>query len=124
VFVDRMKDTIRRYGENISASAYESDLLQLDVLIECAVLGIPSQISGKEIILTARHSAGSQADPAAFFAQLEQRYPRYMLPGYIWFIDDYPKTPGGKIRKHLLLEQLQLDNCWQTPAADANRGNA
>jgi carnitine-CoA ligase len=124
VFVDRMKDTIRRYGENISASAYESDLLQLDVLIECAVLGIASQISGKEIILTARHSAGSQADPAAFFAQLEQRYPRYMLPGYIWFVDDYPKTPGGKIRKHLLLEQLQLDNCWQTPAADANRGNA
>lgn len=120
-FVDRLKDTIRRYGENISSTALETDLLRLAEILECAVLGLDSPVSGKEILLLVRHREGDRATPQAVFQLLEPLYPKYMLPSYIRLVDAFPKTPNGKIQKPLLRQQLQLADCWQSPAADANR---
>jgi crotonobetaine/carnitine-CoA ligase len=123
-FVDRMKDTIRRYGENISSTALETDLLKLDVVQECAVFGIDAAASGKEIVLVVRHRDGCHADPQTLYTQLLPLYPKYMLPSYIRLVDSFPKTPNGKIQKPQLRQETVLSQCWQTPVADAGRGQA
>lgn len=123
-FVDRMQDTIRRYGENISSTALETDLLKLAVVQECAVFGIDAPASGKELVLVVRHRDGCGADPQALYAQLLPLYPKYMLPSYIRLVDSFPKTPNGKIRKPQLRQETVLSQCWQTPAADASRRQA
>jgi len=118
-FVDRMKDTIRRNGENISSVALEAELLKLDEIHEVAALGLPSDVSGKEIALVIVHRDGVGADPAELYRSLVPRLPKYMLPSYIRFVAEYPKTPGGKIKKNVLLEQFRMEDCWQSPVADA-----
>ncbi|MCY4609203.1 MAG: AMP-binding protein [bacterium] len=98
-FVDRMSDSIRRRGENISSLEVENEInLHADVL-ECAVFPVPSEHTEDEVMATVIPQPGCTLDPETLVRFLEPRMARFMVPRYIDVATSLPKTPTGKIRK-------------------------
>lgn len=105
-FVDRLKDAIRRRGENISSYEVEQALLQYPTVIECAVVAVPAEQEAGEdevmafIVLSEDHGA----DPGAIWEFCDRRLPYFAVPRFLRFIEDLPKTPSEKIQKSQLRE--------------------
>ena len=116
-FVDRLRDTIRRMGENISSSALEAAVLGDEDVQECAAVGVPDDVMGEEVLLVIVPRPGVHPDPAAVYARLERELPRYMRPAYLVVTDEdvIPRTPTNKIRKVALLDAVDLDAAWRPP---------
>jgi crotonobetaine/carnitine-CoA ligase len=122
-FVDRLTDTIRRFGENISASALQEAIQQEPDVSECAVLGLPSPVSGQEVFL-AVVPADPDFDVAAFWQRLRDRLPRFMLPARILVTDELPRSPNGKVRKRVLADDDFVARAWQAPSVRRSRADA
>jgi crotonobetaine/carnitine-CoA ligase len=102
-FVDRIKERIRRRGENIASADIEHILGQHPAIAEVAVVALPSEIRGGEDELKACVVAGDGAlDVDALFAWCDERLPRFAVPRYVEVLDALPKTPTAKVRKELL----------------------
>ena len=114
-FVDRLRDTIRRHGENISSTAVEAVVALEDDVLDCAALGVPDAVAGQEVALAVvpRHVAAF--DPADLYARLTRCLPRAFLPSYVVVCDDLPRTTTNKIRKVGLAETLDLATAWRPP---------
>jgi crotonobetaine/carnitine-CoA ligase len=113
VIVDRMRDTIRRFGENISSSALESVVAGDPGVLDCAAVGVPSPITGQEILLFVVPPPGVTTDPAALWARLSEVLPRHMRPAYVAVVDELPLTPTGKVRKVGLADGFDLETAWR-----------
>jgi crotonobetaine/carnitine-CoA ligase len=100
-FVDRIKDCIRRRGENISAADIEAALSELPDVVEIAAYAVPSDIPGgeDEIMCAVVWNDRAPADPAAILAHARARMPRFAQPRYIAFMASLPKTGTEKVRK-------------------------
>ena len=92
MFVDRLKDVIRRRGENISSFEVEADVLQNPEIVEAAAVAVPADTAEDEILLFAVKRSGSSISPEELCADLESRMARFMVPRYIEFVADLPKT--------------------------------
>jgi crotonobetaine/carnitine-CoA ligase len=114
VFVDRLKDTIRRHGENISSAAVESVIAADPAVAECAVLGVPDPLAGQQVAVVLVPSAAG-CDPAALHERLRDQLPRHALPEYVLVVDALPRTPTNKVRKSELRDRLDLASAWRPP---------
>jgi crotonobetaine/carnitine-CoA ligase len=101
-FVDRLKDVIRRRGENISSFALEAEVLSEASVQECAAVAVPSELSEDEVLIAVTPVAGGTIVPDQLLAVLADRLPRYMVPRYVRVLEILPKTSSGKIQKHIL----------------------
>ena len=115
-FVDRLKDAVRRRGENVSSIEVESEVLGYPDVNEVAVIGVPSE-HGEEEILAAVASRGPKIDPRALVEYLIPRMPHYMVPRYIRVMDALPKTPTNKIQKYTIREEGVTGDTWDREAA-------
>lgn len=100
-FVDRIKDCIRRRGENISAADIEAVLMQLPGVAEVAAYAVPSGLPGgeDEIMCAIVPLPGVSIEPAAIIEHSRIRMPRYAQPRYVAFMAELPKTSTEKIQK-------------------------
>ncbi|MFW6204243.1 MAG: AMP-binding protein [Actinomycetota bacterium] len=103
-FLDRMKDAIRRRGENISAFDLESEVNLHPAVLESAAIGVPSELEDEDIKLAVVLQPGNDLEPAELVAFCEERLPRSMLPRYVEFVDALPRTPTDKVAKYRLRE--------------------
>lgn len=101
-FLDRMKDAIRRRGENISAFDLESEVNLHPAVLESAAIGVPSELEDEDVKLIAVLRPGATMEPSELAAFCEERLPRYMVPRYIEFVDALPRTPTDKVAKYKL----------------------
>jgi len=92
VFVDRLKDVIRRRGENISSYEVELDVRGNGTVAECAAVAVPADTAEDEILLFVTLKQGVTMTAAELHADLMARMPRFMVPRYIEIIDAMPKT--------------------------------
>ncbi|MBT8076951.1 MAG: AMP-binding protein [Gammaproteobacteria bacterium] len=115
-FVDRLKDAVRRRGENVSSIEVESEILGFEAVNEVAVVGVPSE-HGEEELLAAVASGGPEIDPRALVEYLIPRMPHYMVPRYIRVMDALPKTPTNKIQKYTIREEGVTKDTWDREAA-------
>ncbi len=106
-FVDRMKDCIRRRGENISSFEVENALASHPGVSELAVYAVRSQIEGaeEEVMAALVMEEGEAHDLDAVRATARENLPPFAVPRYYRFVDELPKTPTGKIQKHLLRKE-------------------
>lgn len=125
-FIDRVKDCIRRRGENISSFEVEAAILAHPSVREVAAVAVPSEISENEVLAVLSLIEGATLDPAELIAFLRPRLPYFMIPRYLRLIDDLPKTPTQKIQKHVLrTEGLGAPGIWDREAAGVSlRGEA
>jgi crotonobetaine/carnitine-CoA ligase len=116
-FVDRLKDTIRRRGENISSYEVEVELLSHPRIREAAAIAVPSELSEDEILAVVAAVDGEALDPAEIIAHLVPRMAHHMVPRYIRIVDGVPKTPTAKVEKHILRAQGLTPDTWDRERA-------
>lgn len=101
-FVDRIKDVIRRRGENISSFALEAEITAHPAVREAVAVAVASEETEDEVLAIVTPVAGETVDPAELVAFLAARVPHFMVPRYIRVTQDLPKTASGKLQKHAL----------------------
>lgn len=121
-FYGRKKDSIRRRGENISAAEVELAIGAHPAVLECAVLGVPNELSDEDVMAVLKLHPGKALEPEHFVAWCEERMPRFHVPRFLRFVEDFPKTPSQRIRKEMLRDTKEL--AWDRESVPANaRGN-
>jgi crotonobetaine/carnitine-CoA ligase len=112
VFVDRMKDVIRRRGENVSSFEVESAVNGHESVLECAAYAVPAEFAEDEIMIAAVPAAGCDLTSEELASYLEPRLPSFMVPRYIEILDSLPKTPTQKVKKRILRERGVTSKTW------------
>ena len=112
----RLKDMIIRGGSNIYPREIEDVLSEHPGIAESAVFGIPDATYGEVVVAAIRSKPGALLDQAGLTSFLGERVARYKLPSHVWFIDQFPLTPSGKVQKFVLREQFSAVH-QNTPAA-------
>jgi len=103
--VGRVKEMIRRAGENISAREIESVLCALPYVAEAAAVPVPDERRGEEVkacVVLQSNVGPSTVSADRILAHCEAELARFKVPRYLQFCDALPKTASGKIAKHLL----------------------
>jgi long-chain acyl-CoA synthetase len=97
--VDRKKDLIIRGGYNVYPREVEEVLYEHPKIREAAVVGVPHDEWGEEIGAAVVLHDGEQLAPEEVSAYVKDRIAAYKYPRIVWFLDDLPKGPTGKILK-------------------------
>lgn len=111
-FQGRIKNMIKRSGENVSPEELEIELEQHEAVGEVVVIGVPDRLRTEEIAATVvmRDPA---CDPAELVAFLEGRVARWKLPRYIAVTDQpLPRLGNGKIDRRTILDAFDPASCW------------
>jgi crotonobetaine/carnitine-CoA ligase len=112
-YVDRIRDRIRRRGENISAFEVEQVINSHPDVQQCAVVGVKVEGAGGEDEVMACVVANSKTlAPKALLDWCAPRMPRFALPRFIQFVEDIERTASGKIRKQAIRDAGVTANTW------------
>jgi long-chain acyl-CoA synthetase len=97
--VDRKKDLIIRGGYNVYPREVEEVLYEHPKIREAAVIGVPHDEWGEEIGAAVVLHDGEELGPDEVSAYVKERIAAYKYPRLVWFLDELPKGPTGKILK-------------------------
>jgi crotonobetaine/carnitine-CoA ligase len=113
-FVDRVKDALRRRGENISSFEVESTVRAHPAVAECAVVAAPADEAGgeDEVMAYVVLAAGAELDFCDLIAWCDARMPYFMVPRYVEAIAALPQTPSEKIQKKALRDRGVTAQTW------------
>jgi len=101
-FVSRKKEVLRRRGENLSPAEVEEALASHPAVLECAVIGVPSDLSEEEVKAFIVPAPGASLDFPALRAHAAGLLASYKVPRYWQAIDELPRTPTARVAKHRL----------------------
>ena len=104
-YLTRMKDMIRRSGENIAAAEVEEVIMRHPGVRLAAVLAVEDDLRGEEVMAYVVPGEGvsrEEVGPAALSAFCAERLARFKVPRYWHYRDDLPRTPSERIRKEVL----------------------
>ena len=112
--VGRLKDMIRRSGENVSAQEVERVLRGMPEVLEAAVIGVPDEMRGEEILAIVVPSEGAVVEPDHLFSTCAESLARFKIPRFLRVETILPKTPSGKIAKGQLRDRWRhsLAGCY------------
>ena len=111
-FVDRLKDAIRRRGENISSFEVESEVLAHPAVREVAAVAVRSEIAEDEVMVVVAVREGEAFDPAELIAFLRPRMAHFMVPRFVRVVEALPRTPTAKIEKVKLRNEGLTADTW------------
>jgi len=114
-FVDRKKEAIRRRGENVSSMELEHIIGTHPSVAECAVVPVPAELGEDDIKVLIRLREGARVSPEEFLQWCEDRVAFFMVPRYIEFVEEFPRTETLRIQK----EELKgiTDGTWDREKA-------
>ncbi len=115
-FVDRMKDAIRRRGENISSFEVEQVLLSHPSVGSVAVFPVRSEMAEDEVMAAIIPETGAEIDEAELISFCRPKLAYFAIPRFIEVVDSLPTTENGKVRKHALTERGVTDAAWDREA--------
>jgi carnitine-CoA ligase len=121
-FVDRLKDAIRRRGENVSSFEVERAMLKHPGIREAAVVPVPGAGSEDDVLAVIAPKPDSGLEPAALIEFLQDELPYFMIPRYVRVLDELPKTPTHKVEKHVLRSTGVTADTWDREAAGIELG--
>jgi crotonobetaine/carnitine-CoA ligase len=101
-FVARRKEVLRRRGENVSPLEVEDVLSEHPDVAECAVLGVPSELSEEEIKAFVVAVPGRSLDFASLREWVAGRLSAFKVPRFWQQLDELPRTPTARVAKHRL----------------------
>ena len=106
-FMDRVKDYIRRRGENVSSMEVERQASDHPNIKEAAAIGVKAGegASSEDEIMIVCIPEGEAPDPAEYTHWMAERMPYFMVPRYIRFVQTLPKTPTERVQKVKLRDE-------------------
>lgn len=116
-FSGRKKERIRRRGENISGFEIERIVGMHPDIAEVAAVAHPADVGEDDIRCVIIKRDGAALTPPELMDWLQPRMPYFMLPRYIEFVDDLPRTPSAKIEKYKLVEAGLSESAWDREKA-------
>jgi acyl-coenzyme A synthetase/AMP-(fatty) acid ligase len=120
--VGRLKDMIRRSGENIAASEVEAALCEHPQVQAAAVVPEPDELRGEEVKAFIQLQPGETPEsvpPQELLAFVRSKLAAFKVPRFLTYVDTFPLTPSERIAKHKLLERK---NNTESPTYDAVTG--
>jgi long-chain acyl-CoA synthetase len=97
--VDRKKDMIIRGGYNVYPREVEEVLYEHPAVREAAVIGVPHDEYGEEVCAAVALKDGAAASPDELREFVKEQVAAYKYPRHVWFVEELPKGPTGKILK-------------------------
>ena len=107
--VDRLKDMIITGGENVYPSEVEEVLYSLPEVQECTVIGLPDKEWGERVTALIIPKSGAAIDTKKISSHLKSKLSPFKVPKEYQIVDEFPKSPAGKILKRELRKQY-LEN--------------
>ena len=120
VFVDRMKDTIRRRGENISSFLVEKAVTAHPDIVDAAAVAVPSELGEDDVKIVVVVRPGAALKPAEVVEWARGRLAEHEVPRYVEFRDEFPRTETGRIQKYALRGE-GLGAAWDREAGGARQ---
>jgi carnitine-CoA ligase len=117
-FVDRIKEVIRRRGENISAFEVEQALQSHPDVAAAAVIAVPSELGEDEVMACVVSRADATLEPAELVAFCGERLAAFAVPRYVELVRELPLTPSGKVEKYKLRERGVTAATWDREGSD------
>ncbi|HEX5294644.1 MAG TPA: AMP-binding protein [Streptosporangiaceae bacterium] len=115
-FQGRMKDIIRRAGENIAAAEVETVLRSHPGVLEVAAVPTPDGLRGEEVkvhVLLADGQTPESVSPADLIAFSADRLARYKVPRFVEYrVGDFDRTPSMRVKKESLDRSSDSDRVW------------
>lgn len=113
-FIDRIKDCIRRRGENISSFEVEQVINSHPVVAECAVFAVkPADAGGEdEVKACVVLKTGAALEPVALLDYCQDRMPRFAVPRFVEIVPELAKTATGKLQKEALKKSGITPTTW------------
>jgi len=104
--VDRLKDMIISGGENVYSREVEEVLYTRPEIQECAVIGLPDREWGERVTACLLLKPGEHLDKDTLHAYMKSRLPSFKVPKEYRTVNDFPRSPAGKILKRELRKQF------------------
>lgn len=112
-FVDRLKDAIRRRGENISSHEVEEAVRRHPDVSDAAAVAVHGEFGEDEVLLVVAYRDPQSAPaPETLFRFVQPLLPHFALPRFVREVEQFPMTPTGKIRKQQLREEGITPDTW------------
>ncbi|HWF29847.1 MAG TPA: AMP-binding protein [Mycobacterium sp.] len=111
-YVDRIKDSLRRRGENISSVEVETVVMRHPAVAEAAAIGVPSELGEDDILLIVTLRPGAALDFAELLDFCAARMPYFCVPRFVETVNELPKNVIGRIRKDLLRTRGLNPSAW------------
>jgi crotonobetaine/carnitine-CoA ligase len=112
-FVDRIKDSLRRRGENISSMEIEAYVNEHPAVAETAAIGVPSEYGEDEVKVCVVLHDGEDLPPSELHEFLATKMPAFMVPRYIEYLVDPERTEAMKrIKKPPLRQNPLNEQTW------------
>lgn len=116
-FLDRLKDSIRRRGENISGWEVEQVLLRHPSVEAAAAIPVPAELGEDEVMAVVVPCPGRNLDPEELVRFCEPLLAYFAIPRYVDIVDSLPLTESGKVRKVVLRERGVTESTWDREEA-------
>jgi crotonobetaine/carnitine-CoA ligase len=116
-FIDRVKDAIRRRGENISSWEVEQALLEHEAVQAAAVFPVASELAEDEVMAAIVLEPDAVLAPEELIAHCQPRLAYFAIPRYVEIVDELPLTENGKVRKQVLRQRGVTDATWDREMA-------
>lgn len=113
--VGRIKEMIKRSGENISARELEEVLRRMPEIEEAAAVPEPDELRKEEVkvyVMLAEGLTPKDCPPDAVIAHCAAHLAAFKIPRYVGYVDDFPRTPTRKIAKTKITEAHQITDIW------------
>jgi crotonobetaine/carnitine-CoA ligase len=104
-FLDRVKDTVRRRGENVSTWEVERVVAEHPGVAQAAAYGVSSELSEEEVMVAVVPVPGEQVDPADLLAHCAGRLTTFATPRFVRVVEALPLTPSQRVEKYRLREE-------------------
>jgi crotonobetaine/carnitine-CoA ligase len=111
-YVDRVKDSLRRRGENVSSVEVETTVMRHPAVLEAAAVAIPSELGEDDILVVVTLQPHADFDHADLLDFCSARMPYFCVPRYLEVLDEIPKNVIGRVRKDLLRTRGLGDETW------------
>ncbi|RFU19126.1 AMP-binding protein [Geodermatophilus marinus] len=115
-FLDRMKDTIRRRGENVSSWEVERVVAEHPSVAQVAAYGLPSELSEEEVAVAVVPAEGAAVDPVELVAHCRRGLTPFAVPRYVRVLDALPLTPSQRVEKYKLRADGVPPGTWDREA--------
>lgn len=116
-FKDRVKDVVRRRGENISSFEVEKVINKHPTVAESAVFAVPSELGEDEVMAVVVLKQGQKLEPEELIGFCEDRMAYFAVPRYVEFRDSLPRTPTEKVEKYKLRREGISKKTWDRERA-------
>jgi carnitine-CoA ligase len=111
-YVDRIKDSLRRRGENVSSVELETVVMRHRAVAEAAAIGVPSELGEDDILLIVTLRPGAALDCAELLDFCAARMPYFCVPRFVETVNELPKNVIGRVRKDLLRSRGLTSGVW------------